>query len=429
MLALTLGCSDAQVNALLGDKGGARTASAAAPTITEFTSALAEVEDGTSTTLRWKTSDAKEVTLNTNPVALNESAQSVTPTTKPETTYTLLAKSADGEVSKSVVIKVKAKAAAPAPSATPGAPAPGAPAPAAPSCDPPKHFDAVVDPTTGKVDPTKGHVVLIKNGCVAIGDISVGDSDKGPWYQAYDSNPKTGLVITCDDDAKKDCFLRMDYGGDVNSTQTADELVNGALASGCGSKCDSAKSVSWTRERCSMNAKGITGPFFKDACIPAPAPSPTPSPVPSPSPSPTASPTPAPIKTQALAPADDCTGEFQAMVIRLAKAGCIITGDVEAYVGPTTTSAPTLPTTLTAANVGEIKKMLQQQWKPLHDNLQYTGAVVVITQDTWILPLYRGAGLHGPPATVLSLQLGELATGCDIAGGCTKIDATFASWP
>lgn len=403
--------------------GGTRGVAAAGPTINEFTSADAEVEEGTATTLRWKTSDATEVSLNNNKLPELNGSQTITPTTKPETTYTLVAKGSGPDETKSVVIKVKAKAAAPA-APTPAVPAPAATqAPqarglAAPSSCPesPKHFDAVGTPP----DPTKGHVVQIKNGCVAVGDIAVADNQAGLWYLPYDSDSKTGLVVMCDN--PQGCWFRMDFGGDVNAPQTTDDLVKGILASGCGSSCASVKSINWPSERCAMDAKGITGPFFgKDACIPAPAPSP----------SPTATPTPAapPIRTQAFVPTGECAGELQALVIKLAKAGCIITGDVEAYIGPPTTSAPALPETLTATNVGDIKKMLQQNWHPLHDSIQNTGAVVKITRDTWVMPLYRGAGLHTEPATVQSLQLGELMTGCDIAGGCVKIDATYSSYP
>lgn len=121
-----------------------------------------------------------------------------------------------------------------------------------------KHFDPVGDPP----DPTKGQVTQVKNGSVSVSDISVGNGSNGPWFQPYDNDAKTALVIVCDD--PNGCWLRFDFGGDANVTQTADALVNQLLASGCGSKCAAVKVVHWPTDRCGID-KG-NKPIIPGAC-------------------------------------------------------------------------------------------------------------------------------------------------------------------
>lgn len=238
-------------------------------------------------------------------------------------------------------------------------------------------------------DPSK--VVKTSLGCIIQGDVLISGSPDGPWSRTFDDDPKTGSITVCRFDTG--CYVYSQWGTNIGSEKSVCELVAEAKQRGCEGGCREVAIYNF-------NPKGGLGK--EPDCSGAPtAPGLTPQ---------------APKPTTTVV---DCGFELQPTEVRLVKAGCYITGDVEAYIGPATTVTPAVPTS---------REDLLHNWKPLHDSDQYSGAVIKITRDTWVMPIY-GAGLHSPDLNIDGLRASMILSGCHTGTGCRRIDQTASSYP
>ena len=107
-----------------------------------------------------------------------------------------------------------------------------------------------------------GEKVFIASTCNVKGDVQVSDAENGTFTALYDSDPNTGLLVSC----PNGCWVYAEWGANI-SPRNVDDLTAEMRSSGCDADgCGSVNHITWPDGSTTSNGTMLPAKPVGDAC-------------------------------------------------------------------------------------------------------------------------------------------------------------------